>query len=250
MSSGHKVLIVEDNKDLRETMVEFLEFSGFDVTAVQSAAEFYNVVTKGGWSVVVVDIGLPDQPGFMLVEYLRSNTNVRVIILTANDSLDDKVKGYGLGADLYLVKPIDCRELIAAINSLATRLADGFTSASPPHSPLQTQPCGIAATQMPVNIWRLESVTWSLVTPDGVRISLTSKEQQFLACFEEGDGNITERELLLERLYQRSDEYTSRSLDSLVRRLRIKIMQATHRDVPIKTVHAVGYCFTARLQQV
>lgn len=243
MSMAHKILIVEDNKDLRETMVEFLEFSGFDVTSAQSAAEFYNVVTKGGWCVVVVDIGLPDQSGFTLVEYLRSNTNVRVIILTANDSLDDKVKGYGLGADLYLVKPIDCRELAAAISSLAQRHVNGLATPMAPS-------LNITSTQVSANIWKLESVTWSLITPDGVRISLTAKEQQFFDCFDEGDGSIAEREYLLGQLYQRSDEYTSRSLDSLVRRLRIKIMQATHLDVPIKTIHAVGYCFTARLQHV
>ncbi|MDK9716449.1 MAG: response regulator transcription factor [Trichlorobacter sp.] len=240
MDAGFKILIVEDDQDLRESIVEYLSIAGFDVTAVKSAAEFYQAVAQGGWSVVVVDIGLPDQSGFVLVEYVRANTDMKVIIMTARDALDDRVKGYDAGADLYLVKPVDCRELAAAITSQAQRHISRSLFCAPVSHSLSP----------PTEHWELAQSSWSLIAPDGAQIQLTGKELHFIELLSSGVGKTIARETLLLKLYQRYDEYTSRSLDSLVRRLRVKIMSATACVVPIKTVHAVGYCFSATLRSV
>lgn len=239
--AGFKVLIVEDEQDLRESIVEFLTLADFEVSAVKNAAEFYRSVAEECWNVVVVDIGLPDQSGFVLVEYIRANTDMKVIVLSARDALDDRVKGYGAGADLYLVKPVDCRELAAAITSQAQR-----------HSTRVVFPAATAVeTQSAVvDTWELTQSSWTLLAPDGAQIALTGKELQFIKLLAASQGKAVGRESLLVKLYQRHDEYTSRSLDSLVRRLRVKIMSATAVPVPIKTIHAVGYCFSAALRYV
>jgi len=237
MGTGFKVLIVEDDQDLRESIVEYLAMAGFQASGVRSAAEFYQAIALGGWNVVVIDLGLPDQSGFVLVEYVRANTDMKVIILTARDALDDRVKGYDAGADLYLVKPVDCRELAAAITSQAQRYSN---YAGQQASVQNTAPSG--------DTWVLAQSSWTLISPDEIAIELTGKELQFLELLALAPGKTVSRETLLLKLYQRHDEYTSRSLDSLVRRLRVKIMSATDVPVPIKTVHAVGYCFPATLR--
>lgn len=237
MGTGFKVLIVEDDQDLRESVVEYLAMAGFEVSGVRNAAEFYQTIGLGGWNVVVIDIGLPDQSGFVLVEYVRANTNMKVIILTARDALDDRVKGYDAGADLYLVKPVDCRELAAAITSQAQRHSSRVARQAPTQNLTPSN-----------DLWVLAQSSWALVSPNGIQIQLTGKELQFIELLALSSGKPVARETLLLKLYQRHDEYTSRSLDSLVRRVRVKIMSATNVPVPIKTVHAVGYCFTATLR--
>lgn len=235
METTTKVLIVEDNHDLRESVVEYLGMTGVLAVGVASAAEFYAAMITGEWSIVVVDIGLPDQSGYILVEYLRSNTVSKVIILTARSALDDRIRGYDAGADLYLTKPVDCRELAAAISSLALRRNAAAQHLTAP-SPLPSQ-----------DIWSLARSDWSLVAPDGAVITLTGKEVRFLELLAATPGTSVPRGILLQHLYNRHDEYTSRSLDALVRRLRSKIQAATGISQPIKTDHAVGYCAAANL---
>lgn len=236
MDSAIKVLIVEDNHDLRESVVEYLVMAGIEAVGVGSAAEFYTAMTKGDWSIVVVDIGLPDQSGYILVEYIRNNTAMKVIILTARNALDDRVKGYDAGADLYLTKPVDSRELAAAITSLSLRRksAPEYRNAPVPHQ----------------DTWSLARGTWGLIAPCGAVVALTGKELKFLELLAATPGVTVPRETLLLKLYNRHDEYTSRSLDSLVRRLRAKIVAATEFPQPIKTAHAVGYCISANLHLV
>lgn len=230
---GIKVLVIEDDLDLRDSVVEYLNMAGLAAIGVGTAAEFYHAQASGDWSVAVVDIGLPDQSGYVLVEYIRSNSEMKVIILTARDTVDDRVKGYDSGADLYLIKPVDCRELAAAIVSLAQR-----------QQPRMEQ----HISQLPqVESWCLQRNTWSITAPNGASIELTAKEMQFLGMLAETPGKPVTRETLLSKLYLRYDEYTSRSLDSLVRRLRVKIMTASGFSAPIKTAHAVGYCFVSPL---
>lgn len=238
MNAAIKVLIVEDNHDLRESVVEYLVMAGVEAVGVGSAAEFYSAMTAGEWSIVVVDVGLPDQSGYVLVEYIRKNTAMKVIILTARNALDDRVKGYDSGADLYLTKPVDCRELTAAITSLSLRRKN---TEQLPTAPLPSPP---------QDAWSLARSAWGLVSPDGKVIELTGKELKFLELLATTPGVPVPRESLLLKLYNRHDEYTSRSLDSLVRRLRTKIQAATEFPQPIKTHHAVGYCISAGLRLV
>lgn len=230
--NGARVIVVEDNRDLRESTVEYLKLAGHDVTGVGSCLEFYRAIAESSYAIAVVDVGLPDQCGFLLAEYMRKNTAMGIIILTARDAVEDRVRGYDAGADLYLVKPVDCRELAAAITSLAMRLGDR------PPAP---------ARAVASDSWHLDRRTWHLVPPSGPAILLTAKEMQFVECLAAKAGKPVGRDTPLAALGYRDDEYANRALDSLVRRLRRKIEEHVRMPLPIKTVHAVGYCFSGSI---
>ncbi len=230
METKVKVIIVEDNRDLRESLVECLNLAGHDAGGVGSCLEFYRALAESSYSIAVVDVGLPDQCGFVLAEYIRKNTAMGVIILTARDAVEDRVRGYDSGADLYMVKPVDCRELAAAIANLAVRLGDRTPEGGRSSAP---------------ESWHLVRQTWRLVTPAGLAVLLTAKEMQFMECLALNMGKPVRRDALLAALGYRDDEYANRAMDSLVRRLRRKIEEELRLLPPIKTVHAVGYCFSA-----
>lgn len=231
MSEKIRVILVEDDRDLRESLVEYLNLAGHRAEGVGSGLEFYNNLTKHNYNIAVIDLGLPDQDGFVLVEYARKNSEVGLIILTARDGVEDRVNGYGAGADIYLVKPVDGRELAAAITSLASRRRE---SSVIPESP-------------PTACWQLDLGAWTLTAPTGVNTALTGKEMQFMAQLAECPGQPVPRETLLIGLYASREEAAGRALESLVRRLRAKITEAAGTASPIKTSHAVGYVFAADL---
>ena len=233
MNGKVRVLLVEDDQDLRESLLECLTLAGHDAHGVGSALEFYRELAGSPFAIAVVDVGLPDHCGFQLAEYVRKNTAMRVIMLTARDAVEDKVRGYQAGADLYLVKPVDCRELSSAIASLALRLQENAAAEQP-------------ADPSP-RAWRLVRQQWHMITPDGAAILLTAKEMQFMQCLAENPGDSVTRETMLAALGYRDDEYASRAMDSLVRRLRRKIEEELQLPSPVKTIHGLGYCFTAAI---
>ncbi|HWI40918.1 MAG TPA: response regulator transcription factor [Verrucomicrobiae bacterium] len=232
MRRNTRVILVEDDADLRDSIIEYLTLAGTEVRGTGSAREFYAAMGESPFAIAVVDVGLPDQSGFVLAEYVRRNTRMGIIILTARDRVEDRVRGYDAGADIYLVKPVDCRELAAAISSLAVRVE------SPALEP--------AAKEVP-ETWKLAGLTWELLAPDGSAVTLTAKEMQFLECLARSPQRTARREQLLAALGYRDDDYASRALDALVRRLRQKVRAVSPDPSPIKTIHALGYCFSPPL---
>ena len=105
--SDVNVILVEDDIDLRDSLVEMLELSGFYTEGVGSAQEFYQALNTVRYDVAVIDLGLPDQSGLKVVEFLRDKTNMGIIILTARTSLNDRILGYDCGADHFFSKPVD-----------------------------------------------------------------------------------------------------------------------------------------------
>lgn len=231
MNQKTRVILVEDDQDLRESLVEYLNLADHLVEGVGSGLEFYRNLALHTYDIAVVDLGLPDQDGFVLIEYARKNSEMGLIILTARDTVDDRVNGYGAGADIYLLKPVDGRELAAAIASLAIRRRESSVGQDSP----------------PAACWQLDLGAWTLAAPTGEITALTGKEMQFMAMLSECPGLPVPREALLLRLYAGQDEAASRALESLVRRLRVKLVGTTGTASPIKTSHAIGYAFAAHL---
>lgn len=223
-----KVVLVEDDANLRESLQECLELANLEVDGTSSAIEFYQALNGATYDVAIVDIGLPDQSGFEVVDFLRRQTTLGIIILTARSSVEDRVKGYDVGADLYLVKPVDCRELASAIRNLAQRTSVKIDL--PPKSS---------------GSWIIEKVSWHLVAPSGTVVKLTAKELHFLEILVDASGQAVDREQIMVAMDYPQDLYANRALDAMVGRLRKKIDSATGQDGPIKTIHAVGYCFSA-----
>lgn len=228
ISNDNKVyiLLVEDDIDLSNSLASYLKNAGFLVTAVGSCLECYAALTKAQYHIAIVDVSLPDQSGFVLVQYLRTNTAMKVIIMTAHERVEERVRGYDAGAHNYFVKPVDARELQAAIMSLID----------------VNQPTIV--TNSASENWRLLRQSWQLQATQGELIKLTLLEFQFLDLLTDSAGKIVSRDALLNALYKRYDEHSNRALDSLVRRLRAKI-SATGCPSPIMTAHAVGFCFSA-----
>ena len=238
---NRRVIIVEDDQDLREGIVTYLTLAGHAIDGVGSAIQLYQNIARENYALAILDVGLPDQNGFVLAEYLRNNTEMRIIMLTARAALDDKLAGYNSGADVYMVKPVDLQELSASITNILGRL-DAFPSAQ------QSSDMENTAPELPEHLaaWALDKNARNLHTPQGSVIELTGKEYDFIACLTSNGNEAVSREVILQALLYRNDEFSNRSLESLVHRLRTKIV-ACGNNVPIKTLHGIGYCFSAPL---
>lgn len=227
MTDPIRVLLVEDDPALRESLAGLLEICGHAVTAVGDGLSFYRHLAEGSFAVAVIDLNLPDQNGEVLVEYTRRNTHCPVVVVTARDTLETRVDCYRCGADLFLGKPVNGRELAAAITSLAGR-----------HRQLAG---AVPATRPECGHWRLLARQRALMFPDGGVIPLSPREYCLLEQLALADGAPVRRGAILEALYRRDDESAQRALDTLVRRTRKKLAERYAGPSPILTHHGLGY---------
>ena len=230
ISDKPEILLVEDDLELREALTEALAIHGFSVAAAGSGLEFYQLLLKRRvFAVALIDLGLPDLDGFDLVAYLRQNTTMKIIIITSQDDLEARVKGYQAGADLYLTKPVKIPELAAAIVSLAGRRNPEDTGPQP---------------------WRLDRITWRLFGPQGCEFRLGQKEYQLLAELAAAGGNPVKREELLTAVDNKTDAGASHALDVVISRLRARFRDETGSLLPVVTVPVVGFHFASPLQVI
>ena len=242
MSGSRRVIVVEDDRDFRESMVEYLVLNGLDVIGVESALEFYRSISLQQYDLAILDIGLPDQNGMVLAEYIRNNTTMRIIMLTAQSSLESKINAYKAGADIYLVKPIDFSELSASIYSMLSRLEPSHFQ---PHSLQRAEPSW--QNQQPQ--WMLVRSNWMLFSPGGEEIKLTAKEFDLIQRLAISPEIVIQRQDLLHALDYDDNEKGNRSLDALVHRLRLK-KDGNKCNIPIKTSPGSGYSFAASIKTV
>ncbi|UZJ40445.1 response regulator transcription factor [Prosthecochloris sp. SCSIO W1101] len=237
MNNSKRIIIVEDDKDFRESMVESLVLSGFDVTGVASALEFYRELSTNKYLLAILDLGLPDQNGMILAQYIRSNTDMRIIVLTAQSSLDSRITAYQAGADIYLLKPVDFSELAASIHSILGRVdCQSFVS----RKENDTEPDLNKETRE----WQLVRSDMYLHSPKHEIIKLSSKEFDLIEALASSSSKIVARQDLLNTLGYSNNKYGNRSLDVLIYRLRKKKATGKTR-IPIKTFHGSGYGFSA-----
>ena len=227
-----RVIIVEDDIDLRESLETYLSMSGFFVAGVGTCRDFYRALDSHLFDIAVLDVGLPDQSGIVLAEYLHSNTTMGIIMLTAKDSDEDKLKGYDAGADIYLTKPVDSRMLASAITNLGGRLKPRTVNITP--EAVQAE-------------WVLNKTNWILQTPHGDTAALTALEVNFLSLLSSSPGIPVSRADLLHELYNRNDDYTGKALDVMIYRLRAKIAAAGAVPLPVKSIRSTGYFLAASL---
>lgn len=224
-----RVIIVEDDADLRDTLLKWLALYGIEASGVGTGMEFYQSLAAGNYDVAILDVGLPDGDGFAIAEFVRRNTTMGIIMLTARGRAEDRVQGFEAGADVYLIKPVDCRELVAAVGNLVKRIS----------------PAPQANTGKNRETWLLDRTQWRLRSPGGASIALTSKEMRLVECLVNASGEPVVRGDLMTALDYVDGDQANRNLDALVRRLRRKAEGAFGNDLPIKTIHSVGYLFSA-----
>jgi len=229
-NQGISVILVEDDVVLSASLTEYLSLMGFQVKAVANGKEFFKALSEQAFTVAVIDLGLPDQSGEVLVDYARQNSSMSLVVITANDDLNARVGSYQSGADLFMGKPVDGRELAAALTSLASR-----------QKARQTRD----QIEKADDTWLLDNKNWVLVTPDQQRIECTSKEFRLLELLSEKPTEAVKRSHILDVLYARDDHSAQRALDTLVRRVRQKIAGVYEGGAPIRTAYSIGYIFAA-----
>jgi DNA-binding response OmpR family regulator len=223
--SRFKIILVEDDNELRNGITDYLSRVGFEVVPVRTGLAFYHALAEQSFQLAIIDIGLPDISGFQLADYIHKNMAMRCIILTARDSVDEKILGYESGADIYMVKPVDCRELTAAITQMLKR--DATKSQTGNHD----------------LSWRLYTQNSTLISPDNTLILLTSRELDFLIAITPTGAQVVSRDDILSSMGYSLDYFAQNALESLVRRLRRKIEQSVGSS-PILTRHGIGYSFS------
>lgn len=237
-----KVILVEDDVDLRDLLELCLVKQGLQVTGVGSAMELYQKLAVEKADIVVLDIGLPDQDGYVIADFLRANTEAGVIMLTAHAQVHDRVKGYASGADIYFVKPVDCIELSLAIRNLKRRLDERPRKAEA----LAAEPVVENADLAGIKPWSLDHSAWAIATPSGAEVRLTTKEFNLMAALMSTPGHHMDRAHLAALLgYSPSEGGNRAGLDVLISRVRRKVEQALGTPLPLRTVHGKGYLFSA-----
>jgi len=236
IGAGIQVFVVEDDEDLREEIGLGLADFGFSVQTFPDPRELYRGMLKSRCDIVVVDIGLPGEDGFSVTEHLRAISDVGIVILSGRRGVEDRVRGLMGGADAWLSKPADLRELAVTLVSVRRRMALAPTAGEAEPQPVRTpQP----ATPAPE--WVLTVDGWALVSPGGRSVSLTPSERLFIQCLFNQVNEVVRREVLVEAMGHRADYYLNHRLDMLVSRLRRKIQSETGEALPLRAVRGFGF---------
>jgi len=228
------ILVVDDHRDIRELLAKFLTKHGHRVTAAADALEARRALKAAAFDLVVLDIMMPGEDGLSLCRHLRETTAVPVILLTAMGEETDRIIGLELGADDYISKPFNPRELLARIRSVLRR-----THALPPN----TEPK--AGERFSFAGWTLDTDNRNLENNSGETTTLSTGEFNLLLAFLRRPNAVLSREQLLDLTKGRAAALFDRSIDNQVSRLRRKIEPDPKRPTLIQTVWGGGYKFTA-----
>lgn len=235
--SSVSVLLVDDDPDIRAEVREYLEGNGFSIT---EAPDVRTALTKFGsrrFDLVVLDLWLGKENGFDFLREIRQTHSTPCIMVTAHGETTDKVVGLELGADDYVVKPVNLRELLARIRALLRR--SGRSGPDTRRISI-TKPDGGDNG----NSWRFDPVRRNLLSPEGELVPLTTAECDLLIELVAHEGRPQTREDLCRRVFNRQWQPYDRSLDSIVVKLRRKLEPNPDHPMVIKTIRGKGYLFT------
>lgn len=244
------ILVVDDDPDIRAHLEIFLGGEGFDVSTAEHGAAMRRVLETGAARTVdlaIVDLMLPGEDGFALVRYLRDRYRFGIIMLTARTGSVDRIVGLEIGADDYVAKPYDPRELLARIRSVLRRTGEAAALSAVPSAVPGRDGGAVEGTGVRFGPWHFDRESRVLAGGDGCAVDLSTGEFELLCTFIDNAGRVLSREFLLNAVRQRNWDYFDRSIDILVTRLRRKIEAEPKTPVFIKTVRGAGYIFTAKV---
>jgi two-component system phosphate regulon response regulator OmpR len=225
-----RVLIVEDDRQVRETVADYLESQGYEVAQAGDGAAMRKALADGVPELVLLDVRLPGEDGLVLARWLREHHEVAIIMLTAAGEVIDRVVGLEVGADDYIGKPFDLRELLARIKSVLRRAAKPAAAPS-------------ASRRVSFGPCILDLDRHQLIGRDGEEVPLTGMEFDLLRAFAEHPNRVLSRDQLLTLTRNREWEPFDRSIDIRIARLRRKIEADPDKPKTIKTVRGSGYIF-------
>ncbi|MCC7080586.1 MAG: response regulator [Burkholderiales bacterium] len=224
------ILIVDDDVEIRTLLHEYLERNAYRCVAVADGKGMFAMLDRSPVDLIVLDLMLPGTDGLTLCRDLRARSDVPVIMLTARGEDTDRIIGLEMGADDYLAKPFNPRELLARIKVILRRARGAAQARTGEHM-----------QRMRFADWRLDLTTRDLVSPRGVVVALSGAEFRLLKVFLERPNRVLNRDQLMELTQGQGAEALDRSIDVLVSRVRQRLDEDAREPRIIKTVRGEGY---------
>jgi two-component system phosphate regulon response regulator OmpR len=237
-----RLIVVDDEPDIRRMLAEYLGKQGFVVRTAASGAELDAQIALELPDMLILDINMPGEDGFSIARRMRAQSDVPILMLTAADDVVDRVVGLEMGADDYLTKPFDLRELRARVRTVLRRVGE-----TPPPAPAPERVPELKADRTRyVRFGRvtLDLQAHCLVGGDGTEQTLTATEFDLLEAFARNPNRVLSRDRLLDLTHARAADVFDRSIDIRITRIRRKIEDDPARPRIIKTVRGAGYVFS------
>jgi DNA-binding response OmpR family regulator len=229
---NEKILLVEDNETLGYILKEYLEMKGFEVNLAMNGAQGLKLFQKSPFDLCILDVMMPEMDGFELAREIKTTSmEMPIIFLTAKALKVDVLKGFNIGADDYIVKPVDEEELVARIRAVLRR-SNGVKE--------------IEHVNYEVGIYQFDFSNQKLFLEDDVKM-LTEKEAKLLKLLCEYKGRLLPRQKVLKSLWNNNDYFTRRSMDVFISRLRKYLSK--DENIQIKNVYGSGFIMTDGLEE-
>ncbi len=238
MGDKKQVLVVDDDQAIRELLAEYLAKNNYQVSTAEDGVEMDKKLLENRPDLIILDIMLPGDDGFTLCQRIRQDSNVPIIMLTANSDETDRVLGLEIGADDYIAKPFSPRELLARIKALLRRahfVNDSSKSAAKPR-------------YLCFANWKLDTQQHNLVNENNQRVPLTGADFQLLSLFLANPNTAISRDQISQALHGRPAFANERSIDVHLSRLRQCLGDDAKAPKIIKTVRGAGYLFIANVR--
>jgi DNA-binding response OmpR family regulator len=234
MTQPKHIIVVDDCALIRDAVSAYLGQESYRVSTAVDGRSLRQIIDKERVDLAIIDLNLPDEDGFSLTRFLRERLNCGIIMLTSKSDATDRVVALEIGADDFITKPYDSRELLARVRAVLRR----FSFASVVPFPQESVAIDFGPWQFDVDA--------RCILSEGQRTELTTAEFNLLKELASRGGQILTREHLLNVVYDRPWDYFDRSIDVLVTRLRQKLNTVTHGSSVIKSVRGSGYVFNDR----
>jgi two-component system OmpR family response regulator len=237
MSTLDHVLVVDDDREIRTLLSEYLTRNGYRVSTAADGKAMWSALDSSHPDIIVLDVMLPGHDGLTLCRDLRARSSIPIIMLTARGEETDRIVGLEMGADDYLAKPFNPRELLARIKSVLRR------SRSLPENSAAAEPHTIEFAG-----WTLDLAARHLVSPQRVVVPLSGVEYKLLRAFLAHPNRVLTRDQLIDLMLSRDASPFDRAIDVQVSRLRQRLQDDAKQPRLIKTVRGEGYVFSAEVE--
>jgi len=233
---SYHVLVVEDDAVTRSKLVGYFQNEGYNVSEAESGEQMRTMLQSNAIDLVMLDINLPGEDGLMLTRELRSQSDIGIILVTGRTDSIDKIVGLEMGADDYVTKPFELRELLVRVKNLLWRISSARNASSAHDS-----------TQQDDNIVRFGEWTFDVqrraLSRNGDPVKLTKAEYELLVALSSYPNQVLSRERILNMISHRVDAPNDRTIDVLIRRMRAKMEFDPKNPQIFVTVHGEGYMF-------
>ena len=243
MTETAHILIVDDDVRICRTLRQYLKREGYRVSIATDGQDMWDVFSKDKPDVILLDVVLPGDDGITLARELRTVSEVGIIMLTGKNDPIDTIIGLEIGADDYVTKPFDERQLLARIRSLLRRRTTTATNVS------VKADIGEDDQKLQFDGWKIDLFAHELKTPGDERVDLTSHEFRLLEIFVRNAGGVLTRDQIMQHLSQRDWNLNDRSVDVLIGKLRKKIEDDPSQPKLILTIRNIGYKFAGRVSK-